>query len=196
MTKKKKALLRKIIYFILFSAMIFCFIYIGNKYTDNTKDKIVTISDYYKEIDNKKYEVVRGKKLISLLKEGKHLILIGNQKSEFSQKYIQELTSIIENLNIDKVYYYDIINDKAQANSNYYEIIELLDGHLVTTDSSNKNLFAPSFYIVVDGKVKYYNIETVAMKNTDTIESYWNIQTEFNFRQEVSSAIDKFYLNK
>jgi hypothetical protein len=193
MTKKKKALLRKIIYFILFSAMIFCFIYIGNKYTDNTKDKIVTISDYYKEIDNKKYEVVRGKKLISLLKEGKHLILIGNQKSEFSQKYIQELTSIIENLNIDKVYYYDIINDKAQANSNYYEIIELLDGHLVTTDSSNKNLFAPSFYIVVDGKVKYYNIETVAMKNTDTIESYWNIQTEFNFRQEVSSAIDKFY---
>lgn len=196
MTAKKKALLRKVIYAILFSGMILCFVYIGNKYTKDNKEKVVTISDYYKGIDDKYYEVIRGKKLIDLLKKGNHLILIGNQKSEYSKKYIQELTTIIEELNIDKVYYYDLINDKAQANSNYYEIIELLDGYLTTTDSSDKNLLAPSFYIVDNGKVKYYNIETVAMKNTDTIESYWNIQTEFNFRLEVSSAINKFYLNK
>lgn len=196
MTAKKKALLRKVIYAILFSGMILCFVYIGNKYTKDNKEKVVTISDYYKGIDDKYYEVIRGKKLIDLLKKGNHLILIGNQKSEYSKKYIQELTTIIEELKIDKVYYYDLINDKAQANSNYYEIIELLDGYLTTTDSSDKNLLAPSFYIVDNGKVKYYNIETVAMKNTDTIESYWNIQTEFNFRLEVSSAINKFYLNK
>ncbi len=196
MTTKTKALIRKIIYAILFAAMIFCFIYIGNKYTTDDKDKTVKISDYYQDIDNKYYEVIRGKKLISLLKEGNHLILIGNQKSEYSKKYIQELTTVLEELNIDKVYYYDLINDKAQANSNYYEIIDLLEGHLTTTDSSEKNLLAPSFYIVDNGEVKYYNIETVAMKNTDTIESYWNVQTEFNFRLEVSSAINKFYLNK
>lgn len=196
MTTKTKALIRKIIYAILFAAMIFCFIYIGNKYTTDDKDKTAKISDYYQDIDNKYYEVIRGKKLISLLKEGNHLILIGNQKSEYSKKYIQELTIVLEELNIDKVYYYDLINDKAQANSNYYEIIDLLEGHLTTTDSSEKNLLAPSFYIVDNGEVKYYNIETVAMKNTDTIESYWNVQTEFNFRLEVSSAINKFYLNK
>lgn len=196
MTKKRKALLRKIIYLILFSAMIFCFIYIGNKYTNDDKEKVVQISDYYEGINDKQYEVIRGKRLISLLKEGKHLILIGNQKSEYSQKYIQLLTSIVEELKVDKVYYYDLINDKAQANSNYYDILELLEGHLTTTDSSTKNLLAPSFYIVVNGDVKYYNIETVAMKNTDTVDSYWSVQTEFNFRQEVSSAIEKFYLNK
>lgn len=196
MTTKKKALVRKIIYAILFAAMIFCFIYIGNKYTSDSKDKTITISDYYENIDDKYFEVIKGKKLISLLKEGNHLILIGNQKSEYSKKYIQELTNILKELNIDKVYYYDLINDKAQANSNYYEIIDLLEGNLTTTDSSEKNLLAPSFYIVDNGEVKYYNTETAAMKNTDTAESYWNVQTEFNFRLEVSSAINKFYLNK
>lgn len=196
MTTKRKALIRKIIYAILFTGMIFCFIYIGNKYTTDEKNKTVEISDYYKGIDDKYYEVIRGKKLISLLKKGNHLIIIGNQKSEYSKKYIEEITMVIKELDVDKVYYYDLINDKAQANSNYYEIIDLLEGHLTTTDSSDKNLLAPSFYIVDNGKVKYYNIETVAMKNTDTIESYWNVQTEFNFRLEVSSAINKFYLNK
>ena len=102
----------------------------------------------------------------------------------------------LEELQIYKVYYYDLINDKAQANSNYYEIIELLKGHLTTTDTSENNLLSPSFYIVTNGKVNYYNVETSAMKNTDTIESYWNVQNEFNFRQEISSAINKYYLNK
>ena len=196
MTAKRKALIRKIIYAILFTGMIFCFIYIGNKYTKNDKEQITKISDLYNGVEDKYFEVVRGKKLISLLKKGNNLIIIGNQKSEYSKKYIEEITAVLEELKVDKVYYYDIINDKSQANSNYYEIIELLEGYLTTTDSSDKNLLAPSFYIVDNGKVKYYNIETVAMKNTDTVESYWNVQTEFNFRLEVSSAINKFYLNK
>lgn len=196
MTLKTKQILRKIIYAILFAAMILCFICLGEKYANNSKDEVITISDYYSNIKDDKYEIVRGKKLISLLKKGKHLIMIGNKESQYSQKYLEELNTIIEELEIDKVYYYDIINDKSQANSNYYEIIELLEGNLTTTDSSEKNLLAPSFYIVDNGEVKYYNIETVAMKNTDSIESYWNVQTEFNFRQEVSSAINKYYLNK
>lgn len=196
MNTKRKSLIRKIIYTILFTILIVCFIFIGNKYTDEDKDKVVSINDYYKNISYEKYEVVRGKKLISLLEEGKHLILVGNKNSEYSKKYIEELTPILEELKIDKIYYYDLINDKAQANSNYYKIIELLEGYLTTTDTSEKNLLSPSFYIIDNGKVKYYNIETVAMKNTDTIESYWNVQTEFNFRLEITTAINKFYLNK
>lgn len=196
MTLKRKQILRKIIYAILFALLVCCFIFLGEKYTNNEKDVVITINDYYSNIDSEKYEIVRGKKLISLLQEGKNLIVIGNKESEYSQKYLEELNSIVEELKIDKIYYYDLINDKAQANSNYYKIIDLLEGYLTTTDSSEKNLLAPSFYILDNGKVKYYNTETVAMKNTDTIDSYWNVQTEFNFKQEISNAINKYYLNK
>ena len=103
MNTKRKSLIRKIIYTILFTILIVCFIFIGNKYTDEDKDKIVSINDYYKNISYEKYEVVRGKKLISLLEEGKHLILVGNKNSEYSKKYIEELTPILEELKIDKI---------------------------------------------------------------------------------------------
>lgn len=196
MNRRVKNTIRKVIYIVIFIAMITCFIYLGNKYTSDDKEKILTINDYYKNINKNRYEIVRGAKIISLLKKGNHLIMIGNKDSKYSQKYIEELDIILEELEIDKVYYYDLINDKAQANSNYYEIVELLEGHLTTTDTSDNNLLSPSFYIVTDGKVNYYNVETSAMKNTDTIESYWNVQNEFNFKQEISSAINKYYLNK
>ena len=196
MTRKVKGIIRKGIYAIIFIAMLAAFIYLGNKYAGNSEVKVLDITDYYAEIKKENFEVIKGKKFISLLKEGNHVIVIGNSKSEYSKKYMEEVNKIVEELKLEKVYYYDIINDKAQANSNYYEIIELLDGYLTTTDTSDKNLLSPSLYIVDNGKVKYYNTETTAMKNTDTVNDYWTLQQEFNFKQEITEAINKYCLNK
>lgn len=195
MNPKIKNHLRNFIYAVIFIAMIGCFIYLGDKYTTKEAPKI-TITDYYKNVKNNKFKIVKGRELISLLKKGKHLIVIGNKDSDYSKKYMEEINAIVTELEIDKIYYYDLINDKVQGNSNYYEIVELLDGYLVTTDTSRKNLFAPSFYIIDNGKVKYYNVEAIAMKNTDTVQTYWDQEKEFSFNYEVTDAINKYYLNK
>lgn len=195
MNPRIKKHLRNFIYAVIFIAMIGCFIYLGDKYTTKEVPKI-TITDYYKNVKNNKFKIVKGRELISLLKKGKHLIVIGNKDSDYSKKYMEEINAIVTELEIDKIYYYDLINDKVQGNSNYYEIVELLDGYLVTTDTSRKNLFAPSFYIVDNGKVKYYNVEAIAMKNTDTVQTYWDQEKEFSFNYEVTDAINKYYLNK
>ena len=195
MKPKTKNIIRKTIYGILFLAMIVAFVYLSEKYADNEDDHVITINDYYQNINNSKYEIIRGSKLISLLQEGKSIIFIGSSTSEAAIKYIEELDPIIRKTGVDKIYYYDINNDKAQKNSNYYEIRELLKGSLITTDGSENNLLAPSLYIVDNGKVKYYNIETVAIKNTDKIEDYWTQEKESAFISEVTTAINKYYLN-
>ena len=196
MTRKTKDIIRKCIYGIIFIAMIAAFIYLGNKYAGNSEIKVLTIKDYYKEIPKDNFKVISGTNFIKKFEKGKHIILIGSSKSEYSQKYIEEVNKIVEEQKLKNVYYYDIINDKAQGNSNYYEIVELLDGYLITTDTSVNNLLSPSLYIIDNGKVKYYNIETSAMKNTDTVKDYWTLQQEFNFKQELTEAINKYYLNK
>ncbi len=198
MSDKTKGIIRKVVYAILFLVMIGAFIYLGEKYASNSEPKVWVISDFYNDLDvsNETYEVIRGKKMISLLKDGKSLIFIGSKSSSYSVKYMEELNKVIKDNKIEKVYYYDLDNDKGQRNSNYYEIRELLNGYLTITDDSNNNLLAPSFYIIDGGKVKYYNTDTVAMKNTDTIESYWTENKEIEFRQEISEAINKYYLNK
>ena len=196
MTRKTKDLIRKGIYGIIFIAMLAAFIYLGNKYAGNSEIKVLTINDYYKEINKDNFQVISGNKFIKLFDEGKHIIVIGSSESIYSQKYILEVNQIIEELEIKDVKYYDIINDKSQGNSNYYKIIEKLDGYLITTDSSVNNLLSPSLYILDNGKVKYYNIETSIMKNTDTVEDYWTLTQEFKFKEEITNAINNYYLNK
>ena len=195
MTPKVKSILRKIIYFLLFALMIVAFIVLSEKYADNSEQRISVISDYYENTKANCYEVISGNKMISLLKSGKNIIFIGSSVSDYSRKYMEELDTIFKNLKIDKVYYYDINNDKLQENSNYYDIKELLNGYLVETDTISNNLLSPSLYIVNDGKVMYYNVETSAMKNTDTVKSYWTPEKEITFSNEITAAISNYYLN-
>lgn len=195
MTPKVKSILRKIIYFLLFALMIVAFIVLSEKYADNSKQRVSVISDYYENTKADCYEVISGNKMISLLKSGKNIIFIGSSVSDYSRKYMEELDTIFKNLKIDKVYYYDINNDKLQENSNYYDIKELLNGYLVETDTVSNNLLSPSLYIVNDGKVMYYNVETSAMKNTDTVKSYWTPEKEITFSNEITAAISNYYLN-
>lgn len=195
MKKETKNIIRKVIYGILFIAMIAAFIYLSEKYASNSDPKILTINDYYSDIDSDRFEVIRGQKFISLIKAGKNIIFIGSGTSEYSKKYIEMLNEVLEENKIEKIYYYDINNDKSQKNSNYYTIRELLNGSLSTTDGSTNNLLAPSFYIIENGEVKYYNIDTVVMKNTDTVDSYWTEEKISDFKQELANAIQKYYLN-
>lgn len=193
---RRKGLLRKAIYLILFIALGVCFVLISEKYKDNSKPDIIEISDYYEGLNDKQYTVIGGGKFINLLEnDGKHLIVIGNYKSEWSKYYVEELDKAIEVSDIKNVYHYDINNDKAQLNSNYYAIVNLLKGSLVTTDGTDSNLLAPSFYIIKDGKVLYYNTDTVAMKNTEKPVNYWTEEEKQEFNTEITNAINKYYLN-
>lgn len=194
MSYKTKSTIRKIIYIILFAVMIFAFIYLGNKYINDDKDKVKLINDYYENIKSDKYEVINGAKFISLIKEGNSIVFIGSKTSYWSKEYIKQLDKVVNSLDI-KIYYYDLNNDKAQKNSNYYDIKDLLKGSLTTTDGSNSNLLAPSLYIFDNGEVKYYNTDTVAMRNTETIETYWTQAQQTKFEIEVTNAINKYYLN-
>lgn len=193
---RRKGLLRKAIYLVLFVALGVCFVLISEKYKDNSKPDIIEISDYYEGLNDKQYTVIGGVKFINLLEnDGKHLVVIGNHKSEWSKYYVEELDKVIEVSDIKNVYHYDINNDKAQLNSNYYAIVNLLKGSLVTTDGTDSNLLAPSFYIIKDGKVLYYNTDTVAMKNTEKPSEYWTEEEKQEFNTEITNAINKYYLN-
>lgn len=176
--------------------MAVAFVYLSEKYAANSERKVYTITDYYTNNTNKYYEVVTGNKMISLIRNGHNIIVIGSSNSKYSQRYIEEIDKIFNSLKIDKVYYYDLNNDKSQQNSNYYKIRELLEGYLTSTDDNDNNLLAPSLYIINNGQVEYYNTETAAIKNTTDINSYWNEEQQLIFQGEITNAINKYYLNK
>ena len=66
---------------------------------------------------------------------------------------------------------------------------------MVSTDDSDNNLLAPSLYIVDKGKIEYYNIATVAVKNNTRVEEYWTNYNRESFKREIKNNIKRYYLN-
>lgn len=195
MTNKKKWI-KKVVYAVLFIAMIGAFIYLSEKYKSNADDPVRVITDYYDlKLDKDRYTIITGGGFINLIQHGRSIIIVGSKTSSWSKEFVKQLDIALTEAEVDQVYYYDINNDKSQKNSNYYKIKELLNGSLTTTDGSKSNLLAPSLYIIIDGEVKYYNVDTVAMKNTIQVEDYWKEEKKLAFRKEVKEAITKYYLN-
>lgn len=192
--KGKPAIIRKLIYLVLFALIIYAFIFISNKYEKLSQEEEIVIGDYYKGLDTDTFEIVNSNKLISYLNKGDHLIFIGNSSSIWSQEYAKILFNIAKKLDVE-ISYYDLENDKTQKNSHYYNVRERLAGSLTTTDGSKNNLLAPSFYIAKDSKIVFYNIDTVAMKNIDDPKEYWTKARKEEFKQEITYNIEKYYLN-
>ena len=144
---KRKGLLRKAIYLVLFAVLGLCFILISEEYKDNSKPNEYVIKDYYPELTNEKYEIIGGKEFINLFEEGKHIIVIGSKKTDWSLYYMTQIEAVLTENNVKNIYYYDINNDKAQDNKNYYDIKKLLKGSLVTTDDNHSNLFSGGCFI-------------------------------------------------
>ena len=69
MEPRGNKIIRKIVYFILFAILILGFVYLGEKYKDNSKVKVYTIEDYYPGIGTDIFQSVSGSKLISILKD-------------------------------------------------------------------------------------------------------------------------------
>ena len=192
--KRKKSVVRKIIYFILYGIIIFSFIYISNKYEKLSKEEEIVITDYYKNLSTDYFKIINSNKIISYINKGNHLIFIGNSNSQWSQEYAKLLSNIANKLEVE-IGYYDLENDKSQKNSNYYDLREKLAGNLITTDGSKNNILAPSFYIISNNKIVFYNIDTVAMRNTDKPSEYWTKSKKEEFKQEIRYNIEKYYLN-
>ena len=202
-TNKKSSIIRKIIYLLLFTLIIMGFLAISKKYASNHIEQVVEFKDYYPEEKKSHFQVINGNETVRKIKKGHHIIFIGNSESKWSVAYAKQLNKLFNNLVDNKtlskdsnIYYYDLANDKYQKNSKYYDIRRYLKGALVTIDDDDNNLLTPVLYIVKDGQIEYYNIDTVAMKNKDDISDYWTEEQELMFEEEITEAIQNYYLNK
>jgi len=185
------------IYSVLFALIIIAFIYLSKKYEEDPNAEETTILTYYPEIEvnTDRYEVVSASDAISLIKRGKNILIFASQTSKWTESYIENLEQVFQEENIEKIYLFDLTYDKSKKTSSYYEIRELLENYLITTDDNEDDLLAPSFYIIEEGQVLYYNIDTVAMKNTIEPDDYWNSANIAEFQYAIKDAISKYYLN-
>lgn len=90
------------------------------------------------------------------------------------QYYVPHLQKVAEQEGIEKIYYVDIKEDRAENSESYQQIVAFLGEYLLFDNEGNPRVYVPDVTIVSDGKVLFHDNESSVVTAEDgTPEEYW-----------------------
>jgi len=110
-----------------------------------------------------------------ILSSGTGIVFIGFKECTWCQQYAVFLHEVAKEMEFEKIYYYDIREDRQNNNENYQRIIRILSGQLQYDDEGQQRVYVPDLTIVVGGRKLFRDYET--SKETfdySTPQEYWN----------------------
>ncbi len=200
MEKKKiwifKSNTQMIVSIILFILFIIGFIYIST--IDFTKTDINDSEKFaseYKDIIDKDniYVYVNSQDAYAHVKSNNVIILFGIKDSKWVGYYANVLNSVAKENGIEKIYYYDITDDRSDKNGSYQSIVKYLSDYITHLDDGTIDLYGPSLFIKKDGVVLYFDDSNAFISGNISPEEYWN-EYQTNLQRNTLTSVLKDYV--
>ena len=192
-----KKVLRGRIYLILFTILIWGFIYLGKKdFSTNISDAELFSKEYKAVSSDNPFVYVTSSDVLDILKNKTGIILVGFQSNAWMQEYVKQLYPILRDNNIKKVYYYDVLEDRTKKTKNFREIEDLLSNYLKITDMGVEYLFTPALIFVKNGEVVNYDDETSLVSINMQPNTYWDNDTISAFRDKINIYLSEVDYNE
>ena len=163
-----------VIYLILFAILFWLFIYLGNlDYNQNIPDNVRFATEFNKVSEDNVFTYVNSQDTYLLFNKEKAIILFGF-KNDWVNYYAKIVNEVAVSEGIDKIYYYNFLEDRNLSNGTYESIVNYLDEYVPTIDTGHKDIYAPTLVIINNKRIDFYDDETAIMSRNITPEEYWN----------------------
>lgn len=190
----KKKLLIVISAIIIIGGGILLYFVLNNK--DNENDNVRFAKEYadsqvgednvfvYKNIDE----------IINILKYGTGVVYLGFPECPWCQAYVKYLNETAKDANIEKIYYFNILEDRKNNTEKYQEIVSILGDNLQRDDEGNLKVFVPNVSFVVNGKIIGNDYETsLDTKGFEKPSDYWTEEEVSELENTLSGYMKEVY---
>ena len=149
-----------------------------------------TISEYnyyvYKDIDE----------IIKILEHGTGAVYLGFPECPWCGAYVPMLNEVADIGGLEKIYYYNILEDRKNNTKEYQKIVSILDKYLQYDEEGNKRIFVPAVIFVSKGEIIGFDDETsYDTKGLDNPEDYWTEEEQKDLKNKLSSYISQIVDN-
>ena len=118
----------------------------SEEYANVSKDNVFT----YRSID----EIIR------IMEHGTGVVYLGFPECPWCQAYVKYLDEVSKEVGIEKIYYYNIYEDRLNNTTEYQKIVELLKDHLQFDQEGNPRVYVPNVSFHVNGNLIGNDYET------------------------------------
>jgi thiol-disulfide isomerase/thioredoxin len=141
-----------------------------NKESDREKFK----SEYTNVTSDNPFVYRSVDQIINILEKGTGVVYLGFPECPWCQAYVPYVEEVAKKVGIDKVYYFNIKEDRKNNTEEYQKIVKILDVYLPNDDEGNKRIYVPAIIVVRNGKIIEFDDETSKdTKGYKTPEEYW-----------------------
>lgn len=189
MDKKVKYIILGVLLLLIASLVVY-FVFIKK---DNNTDNI-KFSKEYTSVSKDNVFVYRSKdEIINILEHGTGIVYLGYPECPWCMAYVPLLNEIAKNEGIEKIYYYNIREDRKNNTEFYQKVVSILNDYLNYDEEGKKRIFVPNVTFVKEGKIIFNDNET-SLISEGTPSEYWTEEkkTLFNekFRKNINELLD------
>lgn len=157
-----------------------------------TADAIKFKGEYEKVEEDNVFVYRSIEDIIKILENGKGIVYLGFPECPWCQAYVPYLNDVAKEVGIDKIYYYNILNDRKEETDNYKKILELLGEYVEYDSEGNKRIYAPTVIFVDDGKIIGMDSETAKdTKGFKNPEDYWTEEEVKDLKDKLKSLAEQ-----
>ena len=157
------------------------------------KDKMSDAERFAKEYDftvNNVFVYRNLDEINKILENGTGVVYLGFPECPWCKGYIPYLNEVDINEHLDKIYYFNILNDRKNNTSGYKKTVQLLNDYLKYDNEGNKRIYVPAVIAVNNGKIVGFDDESsLDTKGYETPEEYWKNEDLDGLKKRLSDMI-------
>lgn len=189
MKKKNILLITVIILVILLVIGAFLFF---NK-SETIKSDSETFASEYTLVGEDNIFVYRSaEEIINILEHGTGIVYLGFPECPWCQAYLPYLNDLAKDLHVEKIYYYNISEDRKNNTKEYQKMVEILNDYLQYDDEGKKRIYVPAVIAVNEGEIVGFDDETsLDTKGLDDPKEYWTAEEVKDLKAKLTGMIAK-----
>lgn len=155
-------------------------------------------AEEYTEVPEYNVFVYKGaEEIIKILEHGTGIVYLGFPECQWCQAYIPILSEVADIEGIDKIYYFNIINERKENTQNYQKMVSILSDYLQYDDEGNKRIYVPAIIAVIDGQIIGFDDESsYDTLGYDDPKDYWTEDRKENLKKRLTEMISEVADNK
>lgn len=186
MNKKVKYIILGVLLLLIASLVVY-FVFIKK---DNNTDNI-KFSKEYTSVSKDNVFVYRSKdEIINILEHGTGIVYLGYPECPWCMAYVPLLNEIAKNEGIEKIYYYNIREDRKNNTEFYQKVVSILNDYLNYDEEGKKRIFVPNVTFVKEGKIIFNDNET-SLISEGTPSEYWTEEKKTLFNEKLRKNINE-----
>ena len=188
--KKKNILLITVI--ILVILLIIVAFLLFNKSETVESDAKTFASEYTLVGEDNIFVYRSAEEIINILKNGTGIVYLGFPECPWCQAYLPYLNDLAKDLHVEKIYYYNILEDRKNNTKEYQEMVKILSDYLQYDEEGNKRIYVPAIIAVNEGKIVGFDDETSLDTNgLDDPKEYWTDEEVKDLKSKLTGMISK-----